>query len=630
MNRMKLDASASGMRDDSLNMIGAIDVRELLEENVRLENTLRDLRLGIDSHSIVAFTDARGIITDVNAKFVEVSQYSREELIGAPQNIVNSGYHPRAYFTTMWRTISRGQIWQGTIRNRAKDGSHYWVATTIVPLLDVAGAIDRYLSIRTDVTQLYAAETRVRHLAYYDQLTGLPNRQYLLKQLSKTTEQHRLGASVYLTVEYAGMPMINETFGYSAGDQLLRHIGECLTSLLQTSHDDAAPASPSGDGPPTSGNEASETDSAAAALPIERMPELIARVGSSVFGIVVSGLDAAPDELDTLAQRLTTQFAELIEARIQAEFGTGIEPLLRSAYIVYSSDDGIDGAEVFTRNEIARRHSNIAGQFSESDPVTFEPSMLETVRSRAQLALDLRRGLSEGEFQLYLQPMVTADRQIRGFEGLVRWVDPVRGIVMPGEFIPLAERTGAIVEIGDWVLDQACRILAEWAHHPDTRNYTLSVNVSERQLRHDVLVDSVKSALKRHGAPPEKLLLEVTETELHRDLAQSVEILRELRAEHIHIALDDFGTGYSSLNHLNRLPVQSLKIDRSFVTSIAYDTRDAAVVDTIVRLARLMGLTVCAEGVETEEQYQVLQGFGIDSFQGYLFGKPEPRDQWGV
>lgn len=629
MNRMILDASSDGLEDDSLRIIGAIDVRELLEENVRLENTLRDLRLGIDSHSIVAFTDARGIITDVNAKFVEVSQYSREELIGAPQSIVNSGYHSRAYFSTMWRTISRGQIWQGTIRNRAKDGSHYWVATTIVPLLDAAGAIDRYLSIRTDVTQLYSAEARVRHLAYYDQLTGLPNRQYLLKHLSDTTAQHRLGSTVYITVEYSGMSMINETFGYSAGDLLLRHIGEYFIGLLPTGQDEAATARAADDGPSTTPVSAAAMSTAAAPL-FECLPEFIARVGSSVFGIVFSGVMAAPEELDALAQRLAMRFGELLEARIQAEFGTGLEPLLRSAYVVYSSDDALDGAEVFTRNEIARRHSNVAGQFSECDPVTFEPSMVETVRSRAQLALDLRRGLNGGEFQLYLQPVVTADRQIRGFEGLVRWVNPERGVVMPGEFIPLAERTGVIVEIGDWVLDQACRILAEWAQHPGTRDYTLSVNVSERQLRHDVLVDSVRSSLKRHGAPPEKLLLEVTETELHRDLAQSVEILRELQAEHIHIALDDFGTGYSSLNHLNRLPVQSLKIDRSFVTSIAHDTRDAAVVDTIVRLARLMGLRVCAEGVETEEQYQVLKGFGIDSFQGYLFGKPERREQWGV
>ncbi|XPP25554.1 MAG: putative bifunctional diguanylate cyclase/phosphodiesterase [Leucobacter sp.] len=580
--------------------LGEERVRQLVAENVRLDRMLRDLKLGIDSHSIVVFTDPRGIILDCNDKFAELSKYSRDELIGAPQRIVNSGHHPRSFFDELWRTISAGRIWQGTICNRAKDGTEYWVATTILPIFDTEGRIERYLSIRTDVTQLHLAEMRVRKLAYSDLLTGLPNRSLMLSHLSRSAEEEAADSRVYITAEFDDLPMINDAFGFAAGDRFLRRAAERLSDLIYV------------------GPESREH------YPLRYKPDLISRVGSAAFGAAFSGLSGGPEEIEAAVLELTRQFSALLEGAIEAELGGSVEPLIRISYVVYEPGGGLDGADVFTRAEIARRRNTRVSHFERPRPVAFEQWMVDEARARADLVLDLRRDVSEGRLRLFLQPVVTAEREIQGYEGLVRWVHPERGIILPGEFIPLAERTGIIVEIGDWVLDEACRILAEWAKHPETRDYTIAVNVSERQLRHDSLARSVRSALHRHGTAPERLKLEVTESELHTDLKRSVDILQELRAERVQISLDDFGTGYSSLNHLNRLPVQQLKIDRSFITSIVENEKDSAIVGTIVQLARQVGLNVVAEGIETEEQFAALQRFDIDAFQGFLFGKPAP------
>lgn len=580
--------------------LGEERVRQIIVENVRLDRMLRDLQVGLDSHSIVVFTDTKGIILECNDKFVELSKYSREELIGAPQRIVNSGYHPRSFFDDMWSTISAGKIWQGTICNRAKDGTEYWVATTIVPIFDGRGKIERYLAIRTDVSQLRIAERRVRRLAYIDQLTGLPNRAMMLSHLSRSAAEETDKARVYITAEFDDLPTINDTFGFAAGDRFLRRVAEQLNDLVEV-------------GP------AERAD-----YPLPYPPDLIARVGSASFGVVFSGLAGDDAEVRREVIDLAKKLCSVLDRTIEDELGESIEPLIRTSYVVYRPGSGCDGADIFTQAEIARRHAPEVTRFEGRQPVAFEQRMIDEARLRSDLVLDLRRDVAAGQLRLFLQPVVNAEREVQGYEALVRWMHPERGLVLPGEFIALAEQTGLIIEIGDWVLNESCRILGEWAKRPETRHLTISVNVSERQLRHQILLSSVRGSLQRHGVPPDRLKLEVTESELHTDIDRSVEILRELRAEGVQIALDDFGTGYSSLNHLNRLPVQQLKIDRSFITAIVENEKDAAIVGTIVELAQQVGLHVVAEGIETAEQFQALQAFNIDSYQGFLFGKPAP------
>jgi len=571
-------------------------------ETVRLRRSLGELRRGVDAHSIVTFTDPQGVILDVNDKFVELSQYTREELIGAPQSIVHSARHPDSFFAELWKTVSRGEIWQGTLCNRAKGGSEYWLATTIVPLFDDDGRIERYLSIHTDVTQLYFAEARVRRLAYSDPLTGLPNRAMMLGHLTSRADEGDRGPLVYVTAEFDDLLMINDTFGFAAGDRFLRRIAEEFGRLQNGA----------GAGSVNGGSR------------LGRRPELVARVGSAAFGAVFSGFGGGPETIEAEMAGLAEELGERLGTAVAKELGVGVEPMIRVSYVPCLPGDGLDGSEVFTRAEIARRYCPRTRGGDGRTAAVFEQSMIDEVRERSELVRDLRRCVAEKRLRLHLQPVVTADRRVVGYEGLVRWADEKRGLVTPADFIPIAERTGIIIEIGDWVLDEACRILAEWAKDPETSERTVAVNVSERQLRSGVLVESVRAALRRHGAPPERLRLEVTESELHRDLERSVQLLEELRAERVQISLDDFGTGYSSLNHLSRLPVQQLKIDRAFVAPVADDETGAAIVGTIVQLARLMGLSIVAEGIETEAQFEALRGFGIDAFQGFLFGRPEP------
>lgn len=578
--------------------LGEGRVRQVIAENVRLERTLRALEIGIESHSIVAFTDRHGIIQEVNDKFVEVSKYSREELIGAPQNIVNSGRHSREFFRDLWSTIAKGGVWQGTICNRAKDGSEYWVAATIVPLHDANQRIERYLSIRTDVTQLQAAEHRVRHLAYTDQLTGLPNRTRMLNHLNENVQLPGNDRRLFVTVEFDDLGMINDTFGFAAGDRFLRSVSERFARLCFPDAQDSSP--------------------------LERCPDLIARIGSASFAASLSGFsienDLAPARMHEVAQ----QFARLLDNVVKDKLGSSIEPHIRVGYFDYVIGGDLDAADIFSRAEIARSH--LKGVSAAGSPAVagFDQCMVDQARTRTELVLELRQCVPAGELELYLQPVVGVDAETLGYEGLVRWNNRSRGVVSPEDFIPLAERTGIIVELGNWVLNEACRLLGQWAKREETQHLTLSVNVSERQLRPKVLLEAVHAALLRHDAPPHRLKLEVTESVLHGDLERSVQVLDELRSLGVHISLDDFGTGYSSLSNLHRLPVQQLKIDRSFVESVMNSAAESAIVETIVRLARIMNLGVVAEGVENEDQLRVLKQLGVEAFQGYLFGKPQP------
>lgn len=574
---------------------GEEQVRQLLAENTALERTLTELRLGLDAHSIVATTDRKGNILEVNDRFTEISKYSRDELIGAPQSIVNSGTHPRSFFKSMWATIGRGQIWQGEICNRAKDGSKYWVATTIVPLLGDDGRPERYLSIRTDVTQLRETEMRVRRLAYFDNLTSMPNQSFMVKHLAETAGAFGDELQAYLTLSLEDLITINDAFGYDMGDQTLRSIARLLTRI----------------------GESSEGES-----PISLVPEVVARVGSNAFGMHFVGLGKDRAAAERRIEEISAPLVRAVNETVRTCLGNVIEADLRVGYVLYRGTDQLDGAQVFTRAEIARRRTFVTKMVRQ--PHVFDEQMILDTQDRVNLIFDLRRGVECGDLRLYMQPIVGPEAGVLGFEGLLRWEDATRGLVRPDQFIPLAESTGMIVEIGAWVLDEACRTLAEWAGHERTRDWFVAVNVSEQQLRQTDFADTVRGALRRHGARPELLKLEVTETMIHRDVDRTVAVLRELRAEQIEISLDDFGVGYSSLEYLKWLPVQNLKIDRTFIATVVEDPLDAAMVQAMVNLAHVMGINVVAEGVETEAQFAKLREYGVDRFQGFLFGKPEP------
>ncbi len=557
----------------------------LVEENERLRRVLRELRIAVDAHSIVAITDRRGIILEANEQFVRLSKYTREELIGAPQSIVNSGHHSREFWKDLWATIGRGDIWQGELRNRAKDGSDYWVATTIVPLLDERGKPERYASLRTDTTDLHAATRRLRELAYDDPLTGLANRTAMIELLERCAAEAWPEYCAFITVGLEDLSALNDAFGFAEGDRLLLHTAQRLQSL-------------------------------------DPVPNKVARIDSSVFALIYRHLSRDPAQAAAMAMERAEQLIEEVGTTIKLDLGFSIEPEVRVGFAMYGGGEAASGAEIFTQAEIARRRVESLRGFQR--PCAYEPYMSAETQARVKMVLDLRHAIAHDELRLFLQPIVGAEGQIEGYEGLIRWEHPERGLVSPADFIPLAEQSGLIVDLGRWVLDEACRVLSEWSRTEGKRHLTLAVNVSERQLVPGVFAESVNETLRRHGAPADRLKLEVTESLMHDDIDRSIKVLDEIRRASVHVALDDFGTGYSSLNYLVELPVNQLKIDRSFIVPVTEPGSGPAVVRAIVELAHEMKLHVVAEGVETEAQFTALRELGVDSFQGYLFGRPAP------
>ncbi len=563
----------------------------------------------IDATSIVAITDRRGLITHVNDRFCKISGYSREELLGHTHSIVNSGHHPRTFFQEMWRQIGRGKIWKDEICNRAKDGSEYWVDTTIIPLLDEQGKPARYVAIRTEETQRHLAEDAVRRLAYLDSVTGLVNRESMLGTIADAVANGSGdGFSAFVSVSVDELSVVNDAFGFEAGDRLL------LEASLRMQH--------------VEGNRAR-----------------VGRIGSNTFGILLPALGEDCREAELVCLDVIRRVLEELRGTVELGSGVQVDVSASVGYVLWTGTEynsvmtlrgevgcpaneyivTADPHEVVKCSEIARKRARREG--GPHRVRQFQQRMLLEAQDRVRLISELHRGIEKGELRLFSQPIVDRDRQVIGEEALIRWFSSTFGTVAPDEFIPLAEQTGVIVEIGEWVLEQACHALALWSADPHRANLTLSVNLSERQLRVDDFGERVREIIGRHGVRPGKLTLELTESVLHTDLDRTVGLLGMLRGQGVQSSLDDFGTGYSSLSYLQQLPVQQLKIDRSFVASVVEDPQASAIAETIVWLGRAFNLTIVAEGVETEGQFEKLRDIGVDAFQGYLFGRPRPIEE---
>lgn len=558
-----------------------------MNTQIKLEKIIKDFenyKVATDAHSIVAITDTKGVITHVNEKFCQISQYSYHELVGSTHKIINSGYHPRSFFKSMWKSIANGEVWNGEICNQAKDGSLYWVDTTIVPLKDSQGILQNYISIRTDITRLKNSEDHARHMALHDELTGLPNRYFMRNRMQEMTVLSKVNNShsSLMMLDLDNFKNINDTLGHDYGDQLLKLVASriqiCITEKIS-----------------------------------------IVRLGGDEFLLMLS--DLSSDEEEAYAQVMA------IAQKVRNVFSL---PFILKKQEIYTSSS--IGVFIFKdinlpKNELLKYADMALYKAKESGRnciCVFDPQLEQIILAKTTLLSELRLALIRNELELYYQKIVDIDQKIIGYEALLRWHHPTQGLVFPGQFIEEVEKSDLIHEIGHHVLVLACKQLKEWEHNIETADWTISINISAQQFRQIDFDTKIINVVVESEINPKLLRLELTESMFYDDMHHAIEKMKKVMEKGLRFSMDDFGVGYSSLNYLKNLPLDQLKIDRSFVQDIVENPRDLAIIKTIVDLANILNLDVVVEGVETQQQFELLQHNGCKFFQGYYFGKPRP------
>ncbi|MFZ3154019.1 EAL domain-containing protein [Pseudomonas sp.] len=568
-------------------LAGALLLRRQVREKTRhLLASEQRLNTILDSvEACIYIKDTQLRYQYANRKVCELFGQSLEQVIGKTDEQFFDMDTAINLYENDRRVLKLGERVEAEETNLSlSDGSVHAYLSVKLPLRNAQGQIYALCGISTDISEHKKNLEKINQLAFYDPLTRLPNRRLLLDRLQQALAKHARGLQqgALLFIDLDNFKDLNDTLGHDMGDQLLQQVAERLSSHV-------------------------------------RAQDTLARLGGDEFVLMLEGLSLQSAQALSQVEHVGNKVIAALAAPYNLHGRSHISTASIGIALFPSAHSTVD--EVLKRADMAMYQAKATGRNAMR---FFDPQMQADVSARASLESDLRHSLGERHFILHYQPQVDAQGRLVGAEALVRWRHPTRGLVPPGEFIPLAESTGLILSLGRWILYSACQQLVAWAAHPHLAQLTLAVNVSAKQFHHPDFVEDVFAALAESGANPQRLELELTESQLVEDVETLIGKMSQLKARGVHLALDDFGAGYSSLNYLKRLPLNQLKIDQSFVRDLLDHPSDAAIVRTILALGGYLNLAVTAEGVETQEQFNALQRMGCRRFQGYLFAKPGP------
>jgi len=559
-----------------------------ITERKRAETELRIAATAFESQEGMLITDANNVILQVNRTFTEMTGYTAAEAIGHTPRLIRSDRHDAAFYAAMWETLRANGVWQGEIWNQRKNGEVFPSLLTITAVKGHTGAITHYVGSQLDITERKAAEEKIEHLAYFDALTELPNRRLqadrLQQAVAASARSRKHGALLFLDLD--NFKTLNDTLGHEIGDLLLQQVAQRLHGCV-------------------------------------RKGDTVARLGGDEFVVILQDLSEKSEEAAAQTEAIGEKIRDTLSQAYTIAGQTQLSTPSIGVTLFAGEDESID--ELMKRADLALYQAKAAGR---NTLRFFDPDMQTRVLARARLDADLREAVVQEQFVLHYQPQVDATAGIVGAEALLRWRHPRRGMVLPAEFIPRAEDTGLILVLGHWALKTAIAQLVAWGARPDTAHLILAVNVSVHQFATPGFVDDVLALLDQFGADPRKLKLELTESLLMENADDVIAKMTALKARGVSFSLDDFGTGYSSLAYLKRLPLAQLKIDQSFVRDVATNPGDAVIANAIIALANSMGMSVIAEGVETEEHRNFLGSHGCQVYQGYLFSAPLPIEEF--
>jgi len=551
------------------------------------QNQLRVLASSFNLQEGIIICDENGLIIKTNQAFSNITGYSAEEALGRNPRFLSSGRHDASFYTEMWKSLLANGKWDGEVWNRRKTGEIYPENLAIVIIKDSEGKTINYVASMTDITKRVAASEEIKQLAFFDSLTGLPNRRLLLDRLAQTLHSNERtgnhGALLFLDLD--NFKAINDSYGHDSGDLLLQQAAVRIVDSV-------------------------------------RAIDTVSRIGGDEFVVILQSLNQQESEAVIEAEIIAKRILYSLNVPYKIKGRDDLCSTSIGATIFQSNADSID---VLKQADIALYKAKESGR---NVLFFFDPIMQTIINAQAEIKRDLKEALLQHQFELYYQVQVDVNGAPVGAEALLRWLHPTKGYISPADFIPIAEESQAIISIGDWVIDAACAQLKQWESNELTRTLSLSVNISAKEFRAENFVEKLKMTIRHHAINPSKLRFELTEGMLISDINDAIETMNKLNELGIYFELDDFGTGYSSLQYLKRLPVYQLKIDRTFVRDVVESVNEQGIVRAIIAMAEALQIRVLAEGVETKAQRQHLADIGCNYFQGYLFGKPVPIDQF--